>query len=181
MQIKKALRIGICCIFLFSCSFSKFKTKHKCRKIEHSEIACVSIWCGTEKKYRTYWSSIFLNWSKLETKNTTFWYLFFHVNCSGLMYAFSSFLNSISRKRVPSGDKKVSSGIPLFPFFSFFQHTHPRARAYALHALSISLSICFIILLMFFVARFCFDFCSFEILFLVRNMILAAIRTLVYV
>ena len=134
-----------------------------------------------KKKYRPYWSSIFLNWSKLETKNTTFGYLFFHVNCSGLMYAFSSFLNSIKRKRVPSGDKKVSSGIPLFPFFSFFQHTHPRARAYARHALSISVSICFIILLMFFVARLRFALCSFEVLLLVRNVILATIGALVYI
>ena len=134
-----------------------------------------------EKKYRPYWSSIFLNWSKLETKNTTFGYLFFHVNCSGLIYAFSSFLNSIKRKRMPSGDKKVSSGMPLLPFFSFFQHTQPCSRAYALHALSISVSICFIVLLMFFVSRFGLTFRSFEVLLLVRNMVLSAIRTLVYV
>ena len=144
-------------------------------------IAVVLVWCGTEKKYRPYWSSIFLNWSKLETKKTTFGYLFFHVNCSGLMYAFSSFLNSTRRKRMPSGDKKVSSGIPLLPFFSFFQHTQPRSRAYARHALSISVSICCIVLYMFFVARFCFAFRSFEILLLVRNMILSAIGALVYV
>ena len=134
-----------------------------------------------EKKYRPYWSSIFLNWSKLETKNTTFGYLFFHVNCSSLMYAFSSFLNSIKRKRMPSGDKKVSSGMPLFPFFSFFQHTHPCSLAYARHALSISVSICFIVLLMFFVSSFGLTFGSFEVLLLVRYMVLSAIRTLVYV
>lgn len=135
--------------------------------------------CSPEKKYRPYWSSIFLNCSKLETKNTTFGYLFFHVNCSGLIYAFSSFLNSIKRKRMPSGDKKVSSGIPLFPFFSFFQHTQPRSRAYARHALSMLLSICCIVLYMFFVSRFGLAFGSFEVLLLVRNMILSAIRTLV--
>ena len=181
MEIKKALRLGICCIFLFSCSFSKFKTKHKCRKIEHMEITGVSVGCGTEKKYRPYWSSIFLNWSKLETKNTTFGYLFFQVNCSGLIYAFSSFLNSIRKKRVPSGDKKVSSGMPLFPFFSFFQHTHPRSRAYARHDLSISVSICFIVLLMFVISCPCLAFRSFEVLLLVRKMIFSAIGTLVYV
>ena len=180
MEIKKALHLGICCIFLFLCSFSKFKTKHKYRKIEHMEISDVSVWCGT-KKYRPYWSSIFLNWSKLETKNTTFGYLFFHVHCSGLIYAFSSFLNSIRRKRMPSGDKKVSSGMPLFPFFSFFQHVHPRSRAYVRHALSMSLSICCIVLYMFLVSCFCLAFRSFKVLFLVRNMILAAIGTLVYV
>lgn len=133
------------------------------------------------KKYRPYWSSIFLNWSKLETKNTTFGYLFFHVHCSGLIYDFSSFLNSIRRKRMPSGDKKVSSGIPLFPLFSFFQHTHPRSRAYARHTLSISFSICCIVLYMFFVARLGFAFSAFEVLFLVRHVILATIGTLVYV
>ena len=181
MEIKKALHLGICCIFLFSCSFSKFKTKHKYRKIEHMEITGVSAGCGTEKKYRPYWSSIFLNWFKLETKNTTFGYLFFQVNCSGLMYAFSSFLNSIRRKRVPSGDKNVSSGMPLFPFFSFFQQVHPCSRAYARHALSISVSICFIVLLMFVVSRPCLALRSFEVLPLVRNMIFSAIWTLVYV
>ena len=181
MQIKKALHLVVCCIFLFLCSFSKFKTKHKCRKIEHMEITGVSVGCGTEKKYRPYWSSIFLNWFKLETKNTTFGYLFFHVNCSGLIYAFSSFLNSIRRKRMPSGDKKVSSGIPLFPFFSFFQQVHPCSRAYARHALSISVSICFIVLLMFFVSCPCLAFRSFEVLLLVRYMIFSAIWTLVYV
>ena len=50
MEIKKALHLGICCIFLFSCLFSKFKTKHKYRKIEHMKIAGVSAGCGTEKK-----------------------------------------------------------------------------------------------------------------------------------
>ena len=134
-----------------------------------------------EKKYRPYWSSIFSNWSKLETKNTTFGYLFFHVNCSGLIYAFSSFLNSIRRKRMPSGDKKVSSGIPLLPFFSFFQHVHPRSRAYARHALSISVSICFIVLLMFFVSSFGLAFRTLKVLLLVRNMIFSAIWALVYV
>ena len=104
------------------------------------EISDVPILFCTEKKYRPYWSSIFLNWSKLETKNTTFGYLFFHVHCSGLMYAFSSFLNSTKIKRMPSGDKNVSSGMPLLPFFSFFQHTQPRSRAYARHVLSISVS-----------------------------------------
>ena len=49
MEIKKALHLGICCIFLFSCLFSKFKTKHKYRKIEHMKIAGVSAGCGTEK------------------------------------------------------------------------------------------------------------------------------------
>ena len=142
--------------------------------------ACRS--CAVQKKkYRPYWSSIFLNWSKLETKNTTFGYLFFHVNCSGLMYAFSSFLNSIKRKRMPSGDKKVLSGIHLFPFFSFFQHVHPCWRAYARHSLSISVSICCIVLYMFFVACLGLAFRPFEVLLLVRNMILAAIGALVYV
>lgn len=142
----------------------------------------VSVWFGTEKKIPPpYWSSIFLNWSKLETKNTTFGYLFFQANCSDLIYAFSSFLNSIKRKRIPSGDKKVSSGMPLFPFFSFFQHTQPSPRAYARHVLSISLSICLIVLLMFFVARLCLAFRSFEVLPLVRHVILAAIWALVYV
>lgn len=141
----------------------------------------MSVLAVQKKKYRPYWSSIFLNWSKLETKKTTFGYLFFHIHCSGLMYAFSSFLNSTNRKRMPSGDKKVSSGMPLFPFFSFFQHTHPCSLAYARHALSISVSICFIVLLMFFVSCPCLAFRSFEVLFLVRNMILSAIRTLVYV
>lgn len=145
------------------------------------EIAGVSVCCAQKKKYRPYWSSIFLNCSKLETKNTTFGYRFFHIHCSGLMYAFSSFLNSIKRKRMPSGDKKVSSGIPLLPFFSFFQHTHPCSRAYARHALSISVSICCIVLYMFFVACPCFAFRSFEVLLLVRNMILATIWALVYV
>lgn len=145
------------------------------------EISGVSVGCIQKKKYRPYWSSIFLNCSKLETKNTTFGYLFFHVNCSGLIYAFSSFLNSIRRKRMPSGDKKVSSGMPLLPFFSFFQHVHPCSRAYARHALSISVSICCIVLYMFFVSRPCFAFRTFEVLLLVCHMILSAIRALVYV
>lgn len=50
MEIKKALHLGICCIFLFLCLFSKFKTKHKYRKIEHMEIMGVPIACCTEKK-----------------------------------------------------------------------------------------------------------------------------------
>ena len=145
------------------------------------EIAGVSVGCSPEKKYRPYWSSIFLNCSKLETKKTTFGYLFFHIHCSGLIYAFSSFLNSTKRKRMPSGDKKVSSGMPLFPFFSFFQHVQPCSRAYARHALSISVSICCIVLYMFFVSRFGLAFRSFEVLLLVRHVILSAIGTLVYV
>lgn len=50
MEIKKELHLVVCCIFLFSCSFSKFKTKHKHRKIEHMKIMGVSVGCCTEKK-----------------------------------------------------------------------------------------------------------------------------------
>ena len=45
----------------------------------------------------------------------------------------------------------------------------------------ISKIMCGIILLMFFVARFGLAFRTLEVLFLVRNMILSAIRALVYV
>ena len=64
---------------------------------------------------------------------TTVGNLSLHVVCSGLILDVADALNSTSRKRVPSGERKLSSGIPLFPFFSFFQHAHPCARAYARH------------------------------------------------
>lgn len=86
------------------------------------------------------WSRV-ANSLKLLTKNTTSGNLTCHCNCSGLFRAFLLDLNSTIKKR-PSAVRKLSSGMPLLPFFSFFHATHPCVRAYALHCFSKSLSMC---------------------------------------
>lgn len=82
--------------------------------------------------------------SKEYITNITFGYLCRHVSCSGRNFWRASFLNSTSRKVLPSGLRKLSSGIPLHPFFSFFQQTHPHARACERHCFSRINSSCFI-------------------------------------
>lgn len=76
--------------------------------------------------------------------NITFGYLLRHISCSGRNLWCASFLNSTRRNVLPSGDRKLSSGIPLHPFFSFFQQTHPHARACERHFFSSFNSSCFI-------------------------------------
>lgn len=87
--------------------------------------------------------------SKEYITNITFGYLFRHVSCSGLNLWRASFLNSTSRNVLPSGLRKLSSGMPLHPFFSFFQQTHPHARACERHCFSRINSSCFISLFVF--------------------------------
>ena len=53
--------------------------------------------------------------SKEYTTNITFGYLWRHVSCSGRNLWRTSFLNSTSRNVLPSGLRKLSSGIPLHP------------------------------------------------------------------
>lgn len=83
--------------------------------------------------------------SKEYITNITFGYLLRHVSCSGRNFWCASFLNSTSKNVLPSGLRNESSGMPLQPFFSFFQHTHPHARAYERHCFSSCNSSCFIV------------------------------------
>lgn len=82
--------------------------------------------------------------SKEYITNITCGYLWRHVSCSGRNLCRASFLNSTSRNVLPSGLRNESSGIPLHPFFSFFQQAHPHARACERHCFSSCNSSCFI-------------------------------------
>lgn len=118
--------------------------------------------------------------SKEYITNITCGYLCRHVSCSGRNLWRASFLNSTNRNVLPSGLRKLSSGIPLHPFFSFFQQTHPHARACERHCFSSASSSCFIILnfcvkhlehaitgtLLFPFACKCFD-CAFDFYYIV--------------
>ena len=84
------------------------------------------------------------NSSKLPTRCEIFEKRASQTACSGRGFCFSSFLNS-TRWQTWSGLINRSSGIPLQPFFSSLQHTHPFARACALHLRSSSSSSCFIV------------------------------------